>query len=150
MRIRAEKRAFSIVEFLVAVAIVGAAIIPISYAFTMSWEANIDASRRSKAVMLGRWKLEKVRSLNSYEELDDVPRTDCELPEPHWEHDGGKYGCEITVRQIDSDHDRYEAKELAITMFLPSGGEAKKTLQCQSANCSQPDFITMVSKKDGS
>lgn len=142
---------FSLIEFLAAVALIGIAILPILGAFTFSWQSSVSSFRRSKAVMLGRWKIEQLRTTETYSEIDDVSRKNCKLPSPYWSNadPAGEYECEITVHPISHDHDRYSAKQVNIKIIFATNQEKERTLNCSDMNkCSQPDFSTMIAKKD--
>ncbi len=140
-------RGFTLVELLVAIVILGVAIVPMVDAYVQSWTASIEADRKTRAIMLARWKIERVRSNTSYDALSGIDRSSCSLPTGYWESDGGEYGCEVNVTTVPGS-DTFEAKKIGVKVFFSSVVyKNERTITCtNSCSISQPDFITYISK----
>lgn len=143
---------FSLVEFMVALAILGIAILPMVSAYVFSWKSNVEADRRATAVVLARWKLERLRTEKGFagisageSETTEVyqDRSDCELPDFYHEQTNIRYECRVRARDYYNSTTGYEVKEITLTMYFPSVFGGERTVQCRSVDeCETPDFTT--------
>jgi prepilin-type N-terminal cleavage/methylation domain-containing protein len=133
---------FSLIELLVAITIMGVALVPMLGAYTRSMMVSLEATRKSKAMMLGNWKLGQIRSVNAYSALSSKSRTECSLPAGY-----GDYACEYTVEAVPGTAE-FAAKKIELRVHFSSsvyGGE--RTISCNdSSSCDQPDLMTYISK----
>lgn len=131
---------FTLIEFIVAVAIVGIAIVPLMGANYFSRQSNKEANKQAKAVMVGRWKLERVRAKKGYDTVSEEDWGNClndlstELKED--------FDCQVRVNPgPESPPPNTKQVELRVRFNSSFGGQ--RTIKCRSMDsCSTPDFVT--------
>jgi len=133
---------FTLIELLVAIAIMGVALVPMLGAYTRSMMVSLEANRKAKAMMLGNWKLEQVRSITDYSALSGESKTGCSLPAGYED-----YACEYTVAAVPGGTD-FEAKKIELWVYFSSSVYGReRTISCtDSSACEQPDLMTYISK----
>lgn len=147
------KKGFSLVEFIVAVAILGIAVIPLISAYLMTWKSNIEANKQSRAIMVARWKLERLRSTQGYSGIGtaDRDRDSCTLPG----HFDDEFDCRIDVTDQPASDGSYEfnRRRVGVTIFYNSRFGGLRTIQCPEAQeCldnNRPDLIGYFTQLDG-
>lgn len=148
------RQGFSLVEFVVAVAIVGIGVVPLLSAYYFSWKSTREAERKSQAVMLGRWKMERLRSTQGYALQNNQDRIsnggNCFqfLPEQFRNTNAslekGEFECSVRVRTLSSPPRRLV--ELRVFYVSPFGGE--RTISCREpASCDRVDFVSYFTPK---
>lgn len=143
---------FSLVEFIVAIAILGIAVVPLISAYLFTWKSNIEGTRRSEAVMVARWKLEQLRSIEGYSGIgtSDRDRGECTLPD----HFDDEYDCRIDVTDQSSDDHEFNRRRVGVTIFYTSRFGGERTIRCPEAqNCvdaNRPDLVAYFTELPGS
>lgn len=139
---------FTLIQVLVAVAITGVALVPMISSYVYSLTVTIDADRRGIAIMLGRWKLSQIRSQLDYSSISSQSKNTCSLPRKFSESGNGIFQCELNVSNVTGSHSNFELKKVGICIFYPSisRGKQKSIRSSNSSSCSNPDFVTYVTK----
>jgi prepilin-type N-terminal cleavage/methylation domain-containing protein len=136
---------FSLVEFIVAIAVVGIAVVPLISAYYYSWKASMEADNQSEALMVARWKIGRLRSTESYNTISDVNRGNCLTGLSNRLQT--KFDCRLRVEQKD-DPPRDLVK---LWIFYESFFGGERTIDCPNGlgnnGCNNPDFVTTFTKK---
>lgn len=137
---------FSLIEFLIALAVLGVAITPMLSGMVYSWQATIHSVRQSKAVMLGRWKEAMIRSADGLD-VRDESRSECKLPAPYWSKANGNYSCEIITTMPSSTNPRLQSRRVDIRMYFTTPLQGLRTIECRNPDsCNTSDFSFYLTK----
>lgn len=147
MDIFRKKEAFSLMELLVAVAIMGVAIAPLVSGIVRSWKVSLEATRQSRAVMLSQWKLNQQLGTVDFGSLQNIQQSGCNF-DSHVPVDNNLFGCEVTVSNQAGSTDNFEVKKIEVKIFYDSILTGKtRTIQCSDVNnCGRPDRVTYRTK----
>lgn len=104
-------RGFTFIEVLLALVIVGVAMIPVLTLFKTSTGHLVTGQRESRAVFLAQARLDQVKSCR-YENVRDEPRTPCP------ENDMFEYAVDVEPQG--------QAKKITVTVYYPGSYGAER------------------------
>lgn len=136
--VRDRADAYTLIEVLVAMALLAVAVVPLMTSYVVSWRSSQDAHRRSRAIMLSRWKLGQLRAVQGFSGVSSQDRTSCTLKPPYDEVKTDRYDCTVKVNQYSDFHAaaNQNPKRVTVTVLYdsPFGGESSvklsSTLAC--------------------
>lgn len=126
---------FTLIEVLVALALLAVAVVPLITSYVVSWRSSQDAQRRSRAVMLSQWKMEQLRALEGYS-VSSKDRTQCSLKPPYDTPKTDLFDCTISVTDSSEFSD---TKRVTVRVLYdsPFGGESIVTMT-STFSCHKP------------
>lgn len=150
-----DQRGFTLVEVLVAIALIGVALVPLMYAYTYSTRLTLETRRVTTANNLARHCLAQMTATVEYTGLDnaDCSTTDGDFDPPyeefHYQTDAERFtagsdpNLDLTVLRI---------KVIFPTLF----GDNHRTLTCpggvseDGSGCDEWDLATVVTPRNAS
>lgn len=141
---------FSLIELLVATAILGVAVAPLVSGIVQSWRVSLEATRQTRAIMLSQWKLEQQLAEVDFANLQDRSISNCQF-ESYVPTSDGNFECEVDVEDLPQGTNNFETKEISVTIHFDSVLTSnRRTIQCSDVNnCNRPDRVTYRTKVSG-
>ncbi|MDI6709699.1 MAG: type II secretion system protein [Thermoanaerobacterales bacterium] len=108
-----DRRGFTLIEVMLALVIIGVALIPVLNLFQTATGNVVTAQRETRATFLAQARLDEVKGLG-YEAINNVSRTTC--PEdPDYE-----YAVAVELQGV--------AKKIAVTVYYTGGDGGERTV----------------------
>lgn len=135
---------FSLVEMLVAVAIVGIAVPPLITTYVRSLQSSIAAEDRATAMSAAEWKLADYISRNYYDEMSDEEGS---FDEEDVDGAFDNFDYEITVTETTGALDEFQIKKIGICVeFDDVLGTGRRTINHSDPADCEHDYLEIVSE----
>lgn len=149
------QQGFTLVEVLVAVALIGIALAPLMYAYTYSTRLTLETQRVTLANVLARHCLAQMSATVDYTNLDNA---DCSTTAGDFDPPYGDFHYQTDVQRFTAGSDpNLDLTVLRIKVIFPTlFGDEHRTLSCPSgvgkdgSGCDQWDLATVVTPRRAS
>lgn len=130
------KAGFTLVELLVAIAIVGIALVPMVTGYVSAWRMGMNAERRSDAQMLGNWLVDYIQAVHGHEGIDDIA-DDGEMKDLIEDHDAA-----VGTESLDEYYEKYSMFDYVIVVDDDIGAHSGFDGSLVQVSIEYPDIMT--------
>jgi len=136
---------FTLIEILMAMAILGVVLLPLSQAYVISWQTSMRASHLAEAQMLGRWKVDQIKAEDGYQASAHTGNFGDEWNDSTYDI----YDYTVQTETFPGAHPDFVGETVRLWIEYPdpvSGNQ--RSIHCSDINdCDRADFVFVLSDK---